>query len=92
MAAALHSGKKVPGYKLVEGRVGNRAWKDANAVFEKYGTVLQKVVLMTPTEAVKVVPEEELKDFITRKPGAPCVTTADDKRPEWNRASEEDLE
>lgn len=92
MAAALHSGKKVPGYKLVEGKRGNRAWKDTDAVFEKYGTILQKVVLMTPTEAVKVVPEEELKDFITRKPGAPCVATADDKRPEWNQVSEEDLE
>lgn len=92
MTAALHSGKKVPGYKLVEGKRGNRAWKDTDAVFEKYGTILQKVVLMTPTEAVKVVPEEELKDFITRKPGAPCVATADDKRPEWNQVSEEDLE
>lgn len=92
MAAALHSGKKVPGYKLVEGKMGNRAWKDAEAVYEKYGYKLTKEVLMTPTEAVKVVPEEELKDFITRKPGAPCVATADDKRPEWNQVSEEDLE
>lgn len=92
MATALHSGKKVPGYKLVEGRPGNRAWKDAEAVYEKYGDKLTKEVLMTPTEAVKVVPEEELKDFITRKPGAPCVATADDKRPEWNQVTEEDLE
>lgn len=92
MATALHSGKKVPGYKLVEGRPGNRAWKDAEAVYEKYGYKLTKDVLMTPTEAVKVIPEEELKDFITRKPGAPCVATADDKRPDWNQASEEDLE
>lgn len=92
MAAALHSGKKVPGYKLVEGRDGNRSWADPDAVFDKYGSMLQKVVLMTPTEAVKVVPEEELKDFITRKPGAPCVATADDKRPEWNQVTEEDLE
>ena len=92
MAAALHSGKKVPGYKLVEGRPGNRAWKDAEVVYEKYGYKLTKDVLMTPTEAVKVIPEEELKDFITRKPGAPCVATADDKRPEWNQVSEEDLE
>lgn len=92
MAAALHSGKKVPGYKLVEGRPGNRAWKDAEAVYEKYGYKLTKEVLMTPTEAVKVIPEEELKDFITRKPGAPCVATADDKRPEWNQVTEEDLE
>lgn len=92
MAAALHSGKKVPGYKLVEGRPGNRAWKDAEKVTELYGDKLTKEVLMTPTEAVKVIPEEELKDFITRKPGAPCVATADDKRPEWNQVSEEDLE
>ncbi|AUX83709.1 hypothetical protein QCF77_gp63 [Escherichia phage vB_EcoS-Ro145c2YLVW] len=92
MAAALHSGKKVPGYKLVEGRPGNRAWKDAEKVASKYGIALMKQVLMTPTEAVKVVPEEELKDFITRKPGAPCVATADDKRPEWNQVTEGDLE
>lgn len=92
MAAALHSGKKVPGYKLVEGRPGNRAWKDSEKVAGKYGIALMKQVLMTPTEAVKVIPEEELKDFITRKPGAPCVATADDKRPEWNQVTEEDLE
>lgn len=92
MAAALHSGKKVPGYKLVEGRPGNRAWKDAEKVAGKYGIALMKQVLMTPTEAVKVIPEEELKDFITRKPGAPCVATAEDKRPEWNQVTEEDLE
>lgn len=92
MAAALHSGKKVPGYKLVKGRPGNRAWKDAEKVAELYGDKLTKEVLMTPTEAAKVIPEEELKDFITRKPGAPCVATADDKRPEWNQVSEEDLE
>lgn len=92
MATALHSGKKVPGYKLVEGRPGNRAWKDAEKVAELYGDKLTKEVLMTPTEAVKVIPEEELKDFITRNPGAPCVAAADDKRPEWNRVSEEDLE
>ncbi|QEA09442.1 exonuclease [Escherichia phage Shashou] len=92
MAAALHSGKKVLGYKLVEGRPGNRAWKDAEKVAELYGDKLTKEVLMTPTEAVKVIPEEELKDFITRKPGAPCVAAADDKRPEWDRVTEEDLE
>lgn len=92
MAAALHSGKKVPGYKLVEGRPGNRAWKDAEKVAELYGDKLTKEVLMTPTEAVKVIPEEELKDFITRKPGAPCVAAADDKRPEWDSVTEEDLE
>lgn len=95
MATALHSGKKVPGYKLVEGRPGNRAWKDADAIEVSHGDILKKEVLMSPTEAAKVLSADEmaaLEPFITRKPGAPCVATADDKRPEWNRVSEEDLE
>ncbi|QNO11978.1 putative nuclease [Escherichia phage vB_EcoS_fTaEco03] len=95
MTAALHSGKKVPGYKLVEGKMGNRAWKDADAIEVSHGDILKKEVLMTPTEAAKVLSADEmaaLEPFITRKPGAPCVATADDKRPEWNQVSEEDLE
>lgn len=95
MSAALHSGKKVPGYKLVEGRPGNRAWKDADAIEVSHGDILKKEVLMSPTEAAKVLSADEmaaLEPFITRKPGAPCVATADDKRPEWNQVSEEDLE
>ena len=95
MVAALHSGKKVPGYKLVEGRPGNRAWKDADAIEVSHGDILKKEVLMSPTEAAKVLSADEmaaLEPFITRKPGAPCVTTADDKRPEWNKVTEEDLE
>lgn len=95
MAAALHSGKKVPGYKLVEGRPGNRAWKDADAIEVSHGDILKKEVLMSPAEAAKVLSADEmaaLEPFITRKPGAPCVAKADDKRPEWNRVTEEDLE
>lgn len=95
MATALHSGKKVPGYKLVEGRPGNRAWKDTDAIEVSHGDILKKEVLMSPTEAAKVLSADEmaaLEPFITRKPGVPCVATADDKRPEWNRVTEEDLE
>lgn len=95
MSAALHSGKKVPGYKLVEGKMGNRAWKDADAIEVSHGDILKKEVLMSPTEAAKVLSADEmaaLEPFITRKPGASCVATADDKRPEWNQVSEEDLE
>lgn len=95
MAAALHSGKKVPGYKLVEGRPGNRSWKDADAIEVSHGDILKKEVLMSPTEAAKVLSADEmaaLEPFITRKPGAPCVATVDDKRPEWNQVTEEDLE
>ena len=101
MAAALHSGKKVPGYKLVEGRPGNRAWTNSEDVGDllcQWGLEdkLTKHVLMSPTEAEKEIGRHDkweiLENFITRKPGAPCVTTADDKRPKWNKVTEEDLE
>lgn len=102
MAAALHSGKKVPGYKLVEGKMGNRAWKDKQALmdtlsrFELGVEMLHKEVLMSPTEAEKQHKGSELwaalEKHVTRNPGTPCVATADDKRPEWNQVTEEDLE
>lgn len=104
MAAALHSGKKVPGYKLVEGRPGVRRWSDEKWVEELAARhnvdrdLLTKKSVMSPTEAEKVLKGAyarmwaELETKVTRKPGAPCVATADDKRPEWNLVSEEDLE
>nr|DAM60901.1 MAG TPA: Protein of unknown function (DUF2800) [Caudoviricetes sp.] len=102
MAAALHSGKKVPGYKLVEGKMGNRAWKDAKEVidaaefYEIDRKMLFKASLVSPKEAEAAFKNTDawpiLEKLITRKPGAPCVTTADDKRPEWNQVTEEDLE
>lgn len=104
MSAALHSGKKVPGYKLVEGRPGNRSWSDEKWVEELAARhnvdmdLLTKKSVMSPTEAEKVLKGAyarmwaELETKVTRKPGAPCVATADDKRPEWNQVSEEDLE
>ena len=104
MAAALHSGKKVPGYKLVEGRPGNRSWSDEKWVEELAARhnvdmdLLTKKSVMSPTEAEKVLKGAyarmwaELETKVTRKRGAPCVATADDKRPEWGQVSEEDLE
>ncbi|HFV9492602.1 TPA: DUF2800 domain-containing protein [Salmonella enterica subsp. enterica serovar Chester] len=101
MAAVLHSGKKVPGYKLVEGRQGNRAWTNSEDVGDllcQWGLedMLTKQVLMSPTEAEKEMRHHDkwgiLKNFITRKPGAPCVATTDDKRPEWKNITEDDLE
>ncbi|QFR58895.1 hypothetical protein QA025_gp43 [Salmonella virus VSe101] len=103
MAAALHSGKKVPGYKLVEGRPGNRTWKDEDAV-NKFrenhvnGYLLDKTVPVSPTEAEKIIGKEdpelwaELSKLVTRKPGAPCVASADDRRPDWKNITEDDLE
>lgn len=92
--SALHKGVKVPGLKLVEGRPGNRTWTDADAIEVSHGDVLKKEVLMSPTEAAKVLSAAEmaeLEPFITRKPGQPSVAPEDDKREEWKAASDEDL-
>ncbi|MCR3254756.1 DUF2800 domain-containing protein [Salmonella enterica subsp. enterica serovar Mbandaka] len=101
MYAALMRGEKVPGLKLVEGREGNRAWADVEAVketiskFELGYEMMHKEVLMTPTEAEKQHKGSELWDslekHVTRKPGQPSIATADDKRPAWTPATDDDL-
>lgn len=91
MYTALMAGKKVDGLKLVEGREGNRSWTDAEAVKARFGDKVMTESIMTPTAAIKVIPESELSEFITRKPGQPSIATGDDKRPEWKNVSDEDL-
>lgn len=96
--SALHKGVKVPGLKLVEGKPGNRSWGDPEAVeaglSRKESRIMHKEVLLSPTEAEKVVPPEvweRLSAMVTRKPGQPSVASEDDKREEWKAASDVDL-
>lgn len=79
------------GFKLVEGKMGNRSWTDPEAVIARFGDKVMTESIMTPTAAAKAIPEEELAEFITRKPGQPSIATADDKRPEWRSVSDDDL-
>lgn len=79
------------GFKLVAGRPGNRAWTDQELVIKTFGDKVMKEVVMTPTDALKVLPEEELEQFITRKDGQPSIATVDDKRPEWRSVGDDDL-
>lgn len=96
--SALHKGVKVPGLKLVEGKPGNRSWGDPEAVeaelSRKESRIMHKEVLLSPTEAEKVLPPElweRLSAMVTRKPGQPSVAPEDDKREEWKAASDDDL-
>ena len=97
MYAALMRGEQVEGLKLVEGGLGNRSWSDVAAV-EKIidgDDLLYKKVLLSPTEAEKVLSEDEwatVGHLVTRKPGQPSIATADDKRPAWTPVSDTDLE
>jgi hypothetical protein len=92
----LSNGKPVPGYKLVAGKKGNRAWSQSAEV-EKYlretvrlpieKTYDMKVI--SPTTAEKLAKAGDigprqwatLKDLITQKEGSPSVAPESDSRP-----------
>jgi hypothetical protein len=92
----LSDGQPVPGYKLVAGKKGNRAWNKAAEV-EKY---LRETVrlpvdkaydmkVISPTTAEKLAKAGDigprqwatLKDLITQKEGSPSVAPESDSRP-----------
>lgn len=100
--ARLLMGKDLPGYKLVEGRKGNRQWTDSAAAESVMKAARLKVAemydlsLISPTTAEKRIKEtspkrwEKLEALITRKDGTPAVVPASDKRPALDRPSAAD--
>lgn len=90
----LFSGVKVPGYKIVEGKQGNRAWNDPEAAEKMMKTTwriksdaMYTQALISPTAAEKLLKEsqparwEKLQPLISRAPGKPSVAPETDKRP-----------
>lgn len=88
----LLQGTQVPGYKLVEGKQGNRAWVDQDKVEEAMKAMRIKAddmydkKLISPTTAEKLLKTDpkkwdKLKELITRASGKPSVAPATDKRP-----------
>lgn len=94
----LMDGGEVPGWKVVEGKLGNRKWTDELKVAETLKaagyepesyTVMQ---LLSPAGLDKTIGKkrvvELLDGLIDRSPGAPTVVPASDKRPTYNRADD----
>lgn len=93
--AELFAGREVPGYKLVQGRKGDRAWGDATEAETTLKAMRMKVEemydlkLISPTtaeklhKAGKIGPRQwpKLQGLITQPDGKPSVAPADDKRP-----------
>ena len=93
--AELLIGHVVPGYKLVEGRMGRRTWSDleeAEALLKKMRIkedVMYSKKIISPTKAEEafksggIGPKQwpQLQGIITRSPGAPTVAPEKDKRP-----------
>ena len=88
----LLAGQSVDGYKLVEGKRGNRKWADpanAEALFKSFRMRQDEMYdfsLISPTAAEKVFKENpkrwvKVQEHITRSEGKPSVAPATDKRP-----------
>lgn len=95
----LQQGQKVPGYKLVIGRQGNRAWRDVEEAENALKTFKLKEderytkKLISPTQALKLLKDSpkriaKLEGFITRPEGKPTVVPESDKRPAINIADD----
>lgn len=88
----LIAGTEVSGYKLVQGKQGNRAWTDEKEVethFKSMRLTLEEMYdfkLISPTAAEKQFKDtprkwKKIQEFITRAPGKPSVAPVSDKRP-----------
>lgn len=96
--------EEVPGFKLVEGRKGSRAWVDETEVEKTLkGMRLKNEVIYTykvisPTAAEALFKKSNPKwwsrlvTMIGQSPGKPSVATADDKRAEYVFPSAEDFD
>lgn len=90
--SALLKGEEVPGYKLVAGKQGARAWSDEDEAekllksFRLKQDEMYDKKIISPTTAEKVLKGspsrwEKLQEVISRKNGAPSVAPLSDKRP-----------
>lgn len=88
----LLAGQTVEGYKLVEGKRGNRKWADAEAVekllksFRMRQDEMYDLSLISPTKAEKLFKENpkrwaKVQEHVTQSEGKPSVAPATDKRP-----------
>lgn len=91
--AELNAGRCIPGYKLVEGKQGNRAWSseaEAEALFKQFRIKKEQCYtfkLIGPAPAEKLLKKAnprqwaKLEEIITRADGKPTVVPEGDPRP-----------
>jgi hypothetical protein len=85
-------GNKVPGWKLVQGKLGARQWSNPEAVEDVIrnsmripSAIAYKSTLISPTQAEKAFKPKQyarLKEFIVQTPGKPSLVPESSKRPE----------
>ena len=90
--SVLLEGKPVPGFKLVEGKMGHRKWSDEQEAEKVFKSMRLKVdemydmKLISPTSAEKVLKSTpkrwaRVTALITQTKGGPSVAPESDKRP-----------
>ena len=94
----LRDGGEVPGWKVVEGKLGNRKWTDELQVAEKLLASgyakddFTETKLLSPAAMDKALGKKKvaelLDSMIDRSPGAPTVVPLNDKRPPLDRLAE----
>ena len=96
--STLMNGEELPGYKLVEGKLGNRKWKDEKTVFDRLISIgyseeeITETKVLSPTQMDKALGKKKaaelLEEYIERAPGAPTIVPISDKRPAYDRLAE----
>lgn len=97
MSSELNAGHAVPGFKLVTGKQGNRAWGDEEAArallkdqFRYKTEEVFDLKLISPTKAEKLIKKAsprrwtKVEALITRADGKPTVAPETDPRPALN--------
>lgn len=94
----LMNGGEVPGYKIVEGKLGNRKWTADFQVLEALKAAgysqedVTKTELLSPAAMDKAIGKKKvaelLEQYIDRAPGAPTLAPESDKRQAYNRVAE----
>ncbi|HFW2887047.1 TPA: DUF2800 domain-containing protein [Salmonella enterica subsp. enterica serovar Muenchen] len=94
VSAELNAGHPVPGFKMVTGKQGNRAWSDEEAaralLKDQFRYKVEEVFdlkLISPTKAEKLIKKAsprrwpKVEALITRPEGKPTVAPESDPRP-----------
>ena len=94
----LMNGEELPGYKLVEGKLGVRKWANDQAVFNLligagYSEEdITETKVLSPAQMDKAIGKKKvaelLEEQIERAPGSPTIAPIHDKRPAYDRLAE----
>lgn len=90
----IEQGERVPGYKLVIGRAGNRSFTDADKAIQRAKdagiaeAMLYERRPITLSAMEKLMGKEDFElacgDLVTRAPGKPTLVPESDKRQAYN--------